>query len=56
MTPPRIQVIDPHDEPLLRGWWAVGHDSTAERPIDAWSPWEATRAAYTASCSGVTWM
>lgn len=40
-------MIDPHDESLLRGWWAVGRDSTAERPIDAWATWEATRAAYT---------
>lgn len=47
MSQPRIQVIDPHDEPLLRGWWEVGRDSTAERPIDAWKSWEATRAEQT---------
>ena len=46
MSAPRIQAIDPHDEPLLRGWWEVGRDSTAGRPIDAWKPWETIRAAY----------
>ena len=46
MSAPRIQVIDPHDEPLLRGWWEVGRASTADRPIDAWKPWETIRAAY----------
>ena len=40
-----IRVLDPHDEALLRAWWEIGRDATAERPVDAWPVWEISRTA-----------
>jgi len=40
-----IRRIDPHDEQLLRAWWEIGRDATADRPVDAWTPWEVSRRA-----------
>lgn len=40
-----VRTIDPHDERLLRAWWEIGRDATAERPVDAWPVWEVSRAA-----------
>jgi RimJ/RimL family protein N-acetyltransferase len=40
-----VRVIDPHDEALLRAWWEIGRDATAERPVHAWPVWEISRTA-----------
>lgn len=40
-----IRTIDPADEAVLRAWWEVGRDATAERPVDAWPVWEVSRQA-----------
>ena len=45
MTTFEVRRVDPHDETLLRAWWEVGRDATAERPVDAWPDWEISRRA-----------
>ena len=45
MTTYELQVIDPTDEALLRGWWEAGEAATADRPVDAWTVWEVSRKA-----------
>lgn len=45
MTTYEVREIDPHDEALLRAWWEVGRDATAERPVHAWPVWEISRTA-----------
>ncbi|MCH1866244.1 GNAT family N-acetyltransferase [Nocardioides sp. CFH 31398] len=40
-----VRVVDVHDEADLQAWWAVGHAASAERPYDAWPPWELARRA-----------
>lgn len=45
MTTFEVRRVDPHDETLLRAWWEVGRDATAERPVHAWPDWEISRRA-----------
>ncbi len=45
MTTYEVRRLDPTDERALRAWWEVGRAATAERPIDAWPPWELSRVA-----------
>lgn len=45
MTTYEVREIDPHDEALLRAWWEIGRDATAERPVHAWPVWQISRTA-----------
>jgi GNAT superfamily N-acetyltransferase len=45
-----VRRVDVADEARLRAWWEVGHAVTvADRPYDAWAPWELSRQALPAA-------
>lgn len=40
-----IRRVDVDDEADLHTWWSAGHAASAERPYDAWPPWDLARRA-----------